>query len=375
MTKQKLFFDATPLIDIHVSGVGKVLQETLKVLDKPGYAAKYDMYIFVPVNELAKAKMLDYTYIKIKTLPYPHKFLSLFARFRLSPPLDIFLGKGVYIFENFRNWNLLFSKSITYIHDVSFKIYPDFVEERNLTYLQRHVDMWIDRTDRVVTVSESSAKEIAREYRLKNVSVVSNAVDTTMFYPRTVNEVNETARRWALPVKYHVFIGNVEPRKNLINTIKAFKQYVKNTNRNESLVIIGGGGWRNEDIVHEIEQARLSGVNIIRPDGYVPDEDLPAIITGAQSLLQFSWHEGFGLPVLQAISCGTPVAASDIVSLREAAGAEERMVAYAPPDDIEKLSGAIETAVSIGHKAKVPSSVRTWEMAARDLLEIIDEIK
>ena len=235
--------------------------------------------------------------------------------------------------------------------------------------------MWIDRTDRIVTVSRSSAKEIADEFRIKKVSVVSNAVDTAMFYPRPDGEVNEVARKWMLPTKYHVFIGNVEPRKNLINTIKAFRRYVDDTDADDSLVIIGGGGWRNEEIIHEIEQARLAGVNIVRPDGYVPDEDLPAIITGARTLLQFSWHEGFGLPVLQAIACGTPVAASDITSLREAAGQDRGMIAYAPPDDIEKLSEAVRLAANIQHRKEVPSSVRTWEMAAHDLLEIVDEIK
>lgn len=375
MIKTKLFFDATPLIDTHVSGVGKVLQETLKVLDTPHYADKYDMYIFVPIDELKKAKRLNYTYIKMKILPYPHRFFSLFARLSFSPPIDIFLGKGVYIFENFRNWNLLFSKSITYIHDVSFMIYPDFVQERNLTYLQRHVKMWINRTDRIVTVSESSAGEISDEFKLKKVSVVSNAVDIAMFYPRPKDEVAEVARKWMLPKRYHVFIGNIEPRKNLVNTIKAFRRYVKDNQVDDSLVIIGGGGWRNEEIMHEIKQARLDGVSIIRPDGYVPDEDLPAIITGAQTLLQFSWHEGFGLPVLQAIACGTPVAASDIISLREAAGQGGKMVAYAPPDDIEKLSEAIRLAVKTGHDRELSSSVRTWDMAAHDLLEIVHEIE
>lgn len=375
MIRTKLFFDATPLVDTHISGVGKVLQETLKALDTTEFADQYDMYIFVPFDELKKAHTLSYAYIKVKALPYPHKFLSLFARMKFSPPLDIFLGKGVYVFENFRNWNLFFSKSITYIHDVSFKLYPDFVQERNLVYLQRYVDMWIHRTDKIVTVSESSAKEITEEFTINKVSVVSNAVDTTMFRPRSKEEVNEVIRKWTLPKNYHVFIGNIEPRKNLINTIKAFRRYIEQTGSDDSLIIIGGGGWRNEEIVSEIKQAITAGVNIIRPDGYVPDDDLPAIIAGARTLIQFSWHEGFGLPVLQAIACGTPVAAADIPSLHEAAGKEKGMVAYASPDDVKKLSDAILLAVEKGHQQKISSSVRTWDMAARDLLEIVDEIK
>jgi glycosyltransferase involved in cell wall biosynthesis len=311
--------------------------------------------------------------MKVKTLPYPHKFFSLFARMRVSPPIDIFLGRGTYIFENFRNWNVLFSKSITYIHDVSFKIYPEFVQEQNLKYLNKNIQTWLRRTDRVVTVSESSRDEITRELEVANVGVVQNAVDATLFYPRKEGEVAKIQKKWNLPNNYFVFIGNIEPRKNLKNTIVAFKEYEKTHNKGDALILIGGGGWKNEEILKQIDEAQIAGVRIIRPDGYVPDEDLPAIISGAKALLQFSWHEGFGLPVLQALACGTPVAASDIPPLHEVARGNDDRVVFSSPRDVERLASAIDEAGKIPH-VQEPKNIRTWDESVKDLLGIIDSL-
>lgn len=374
MTKKKsLYFDATPLIEKHVSGVGKVLQETLKVLDSEAYASKYNLYIFVPINEAKKAKALGYKYIKLKVLPYPHKFFSLFTRLKWAPPIDIFLGRGVYIFENFRNCTLLFSKSITYVHDVAFKIYPEYIQERNLAYLDKYIPLWMSRTDQVVAISPSAREEIERELQLRDVAVVLNAVNTNEFYPRTKDEVVRAREKWDIPEDYMLFIGNIEPRKNLVNTIKAFCRYVQKTGSNEALVLVGGGGWRNEEILKEIEKAKQKGVMVIRPNGYVPDEDLPPLITGASALLQLSWHEGFGLPALQALACGTPVAASDITPLHEVAEHNEDRVEFAAPNDIDQLADAIKRAASKSH-ATQPQHIATWNNSVAELEAIIDRL-
>ena len=374
MTKKKsLYFDATPLIEKHVSGVGKVLQETLKALDTVHFSDKYNLYIFVPFNEAKKARNLGYKHIKLKLLPYPHKFFSLFTRLRWAPPIDVFLGRGVYIFENFRNCTLLFSKSVTYVHDVAFKIYPQYIQERNLTYLNRYIPLWMSRADKVVAISPSAKDEIEQELHLSDVVVVPNAVNTDEFYPRTNDEIAHAREKWNIPKAYMIFIGNIEPRKNLVNTIKAFCVYVKNTGSKEALVLVGGGGWRNEEILAEIETARRQGIEVIRPDGYVPDEDLPALITGASALLQLSWHEGFGLPALQALACGTPVAASDIIPLREVAKDNEDRVEFAVAGDIERLAEAIERAAKKSH-ITTPQHIPTWHRSVAELEKIIDTL-
>ncbi len=371
MTKKKIFFDATPLIDTHVSGVGKVLQETLKTLDTQEYSNRYDMSIFVPLDERKKAQSLNYTFIKVKTLPYPHKFLSLFSRLRFGPPIDLFLGKGVYVFENFRNWNLLSSRSITYIHDVSFKVFPEFVQEQNLNYLKKYVGIWTRRADTIVTVSEAARAEIKEKLGIDAV-VVPNAVDTGLFNPRKPEEVIAVRKKWNLPQDYFLYIGNIEPRKNIAGMLDGFEQYVKKTGSKSSLVIIGGGGWKNEEIIAKIEQLRRQGIDIIRPDGYVPDGDIPAVTTGARALLQTSWHEGFGLAVLQALACGVPVVASDIPSLREAAQGNHDRIVYVDPANAKSIAEAIEASLSIP-RITTPHSIATWSESVEKLIEVIEK--
>lgn len=374
MKKLKVFFEATPLIDTHISGVGKVLQETLRVLDTKEYADKYDMFVFVPFDEYAKARRaLRYTYIKLKLLPFPHRVFSLLTRLRVSMPVDIFLGKGVYVFENFRNLPVVRSKSITYIHDISFMLYPDFVQEANLRYLKRNVATWVSRTDTVVTVSEASRREMLETSKFRSVETVTNAVNIDEYYPRAKQEVVQVRDRWKLPSDYCVFIGNIEPRKNLVNMVRGFTEFVRTQSCPMSLLIIGGGGWRNEEIMQEIEYARQQGVDIIRPHAYVPDSDLPAIISGARSLLQVSWHEGFGLPVLQSIACGVPVVASRIPALQEAAAKNEDLVTFCSPEDMQDIARAIQQSVVKKHKKKQPHVI-AWSCSAKALTDIIDRL-
>jgi len=369
--KRRILFDATPLIDTHVSGVGKVLKETLKVLDSPEYAQKYRISLFVPLDEYKKAKALGYKTIGIKWLPYPHKFVSLFSRFSVGPPIDLFLGKGTYVFSNFRNWTLLFSRSITYIHDVTFKLFPDFVQARNLAYLQKYIPVWLKRADTVVTISQTSRDEIESELGIKDVVVVPNAVDGTEFKPQDVAAINAMRDKWGLPQNYFVFIGNIEPRKNLSNMIKGFRKYIVESGSDDALVIIGGGGWKNESILAEINQACDTGVTIIRPNGYVPDEDLPAIISGAKALVQPSWHEGFGLPVLQALACGTPCVASDIPALHEAAFGNDDSVIYVKPNDVDEIAQALDEVGRIAHVTS-PKNIPSWNDSVKRLIEIIE---
>lgn len=369
MTRVKLFFDGTPLIGKYVSGVGKVLQETLRALDTEEQATQYEMYIFLPYDEKGKLDSFGYKYIKVKYLPYPHKFLSLFSRMRFAPPIDLFLGKGVYVFENFRNWNLAFSKSITYIHDVAFKVYPEFVEERNLSYLNKYINMWIRRADAVVTVSEASRRDIRDKLGIES-HVVQNGVWQHQFSPRTRDEVAAVRAKWNIPEKYFLFIGNIEPRKNLENTIDAF---VKQNDPTVALVLIGGGGWRNETILEKMQSVSHSGYSVVRPDGYVPDEDLPALLSGAKALVHFPWYEGSGLPILQAVSCGVPVASSDIAPLKEVTKGLEDRVVFADPSSVDSMTKAIMRATQLKRVSEVVQPP-SWNVSAHQLLSVVKSL-
>lgn len=370
--KKRLFFDATPIIDRYISGVGKVLLETLRALDTEYYSQKYDIFIFVPINEAKKLERFSFKYIKTKWLPYPHKFFGLFSRFKFGPPIDVFLGEGTYIFENYRNWNLLLSKSITYIHDPAFKLYPEYIQKRNLDFLSKYINLWIQRTDKIVTVSESAKSDIKEALNVNDAVIVHNASSPEMA-PKSKKEIDRALSKWGIPKRYYVYLGNIEPRKNLVNLIKAFSEYSTDQNSQEALVLIGGDGWNNDEIYKEIEKTRAAGVNIVKPASYVPDEDIPALLSGAIALLQLSWHEGFGMSVLHSLACGTPVVAADIPSLREAAIGNEQNAVFVDPASTRDISKAINDVKKIPHR-RHPQNIPSWSESVKDLEKIIDKL-
>ena len=370
--RDRIFIEATPLLSEKMSGVGHVLLETVRALDTLETAKTYDIALFVPWNERKKMNRYDFTYLKIKTVPYHHKFFSLFARMRWSPPIDIFLGKGIYIFPNYRNWPLLRSRSITYIHDVCFALHPDFVEEKNLKFLKNYMPLWLKRTNHISTVSKSSKKEIIEQLNVPAdvIKVIPNAIDSTKFFPQPVSSVDAIRKKYDLTSDYVLYLGNIEPRKNLETLIEAFMK--SNYARSRELFIVGGDGWRNESVYKAIDTAKQNGYRVKKNEHYVPDEDLPALLSGATVLVQPSWHEGFGLAVLQAIACGTPVICSDIPSLHEAAQGHQDSVRFFAPDAPAELTLALDTPMT--HPKDTPITLPQWKDSAAQLLRVIEEL-
>jgi glycosyltransferase involved in cell wall biosynthesis len=372
VVKKNILFDGTPLIGKHLSGVGVVLLETLKALDSEYYAKKYDLYVFLPFNETSVFKKRhSFKYIKLRTLPFPHKFLSLFSRMRFAPPLDIFLGSGTYIFENYRNWPLVFkkSRSLTYVHDVAFKIFPEYIEPNNLNYLNKYAPLWLKRASKIITVSQSSKNEVEQFLKVGDVSVVKNAVDTSLFYPRTQGEIKSARQKWGLSKNYFLFLGNIEPRKNLTTLVKAFAKYEKAIDNQDALFLVGGDGWNNADIYESVKAAQAEGASVIKNSKFVPDSDLPSLMSGAIALVLPSWHEGFGLPAVQALACGTPVVVSNLPSLHEAVGSNQERAIFFNPDSVKELAQAL---ADVKRKKHGVTCVPTWQESVKSLEALID---
>lgn len=365
--KQKLFVEATPLIDKHLSGVGQVVLETVRALDSDAYKDTHDITIFVPINEMEKMKKYSFRNIKVVALPIPHKFLSLFSRFPIGMPLDLLLGKGVYVFPNFRNWTLAFSKSMTYIHDACFAIYPEYVQPRNLAYLRRYIGLWKKRTNQIIAVSDTTKKEVSQYLNIpkKNITVVKNAINATFYSPQSTKRVAEVKKKYDLK-NYFLFIGNIEPRKNLTTLIDAFEK--ARFKQPMTLFIIGGDGWLNEAVYEKIAHARSLGLDVRKNDKYVPDEDLPALLTGAKALVLPSWHEGFGLPALQAVSCGTVALMADVPGLRELATDYKAPMEFFDPHNSNELADLITQYAGKKNSVRPIVFDRTWQTAADELL-------
>jgi glycosyltransferase involved in cell wall biosynthesis len=376
---QKLFIDALPLAQGRMSGIGHLVLELTKVLTRND---NLEIILVVPLGKRKAVLRHGIKNLSVKTFPLPARVMSVLMRLRLLPPVDIVLGRGVYLFPNYRNWPLLFSKSLTYFHDVAFMLHPETVSPKNLKYLRRSAQLWLKRTDTVLTLTDSSKQEIVGTLGTSadKIRVIPCGVDMAAFYPREKKEISTVKERYNInSERYILCVGNLEPRKNIDRLLEAYRQLSDDIRSEYALVLIGGGGWLNDHTLQLIEEMSNERLNIIHPDKYVEDKDMPAIYSGATLVAHPAIHEGFGIPILEAMACGIPVAASNIPSIIEVV---DKSCLYFDPYSVESIESALHKGLSdktvrqelIG-KGKKRAAQFSWDNAALRLQNVIQELQ
>jgi len=236
------------------------------------------------------------------------------ARF---PPFDWLAGRAdLYHFPNFICPPLTRGKSVVTIHDVSFLRYPGFTEEKNRRYLAAEIARTVARADRIITVSRFSAQEVAGLLQVPPARITPIHLGISPdFHPADATAVEQMRRKYGLARPYLLTVSTIEPRKNLPFLVDLFESMA---DFDGELVICGQPGWKYGPIIERIRASKQAAS--IRLLGHMDDGDLPALYTGARLFLCASFYEGFGLPPLEAMACGTPVLSSAGGSLAEVLG-------------------------------------------------------
>jgi glycosyltransferase involved in cell wall biosynthesis len=182
--------------------------------------------------------------------------------------------------------------------------------------------------------------------------------------------------KYGLPQGYILYVGTIQPRKNIDTLIEAYHRLNQVRNGMPKLVIVGRKGWLYDKLFARI--AELGLVDEVIFTGFVPDEELPHIYDGARLFTYLSFFEGFGLPPLEAMACGIPVVTSDTTSLPEVAGDAGISV---PPADVDKVAAAIAKLLDdpvyaelLGQRGRERAQLFSWEAAARETLEIYRKV-
>jgi glycosyltransferase involved in cell wall biosynthesis len=171
---------------------------------------------------------------------------------------------------------------------------------------------------RVITDSQAARRDIVRFYRVSpDKVVVTPAAAGPQYYPQPPGEVERIRRAYDLKERYLLAVGNVQPRKNLPRLVEAFARIASEAT-DVQLVIVGRSTWKGSEV--EATVHRLGVTGRVRFTRYVPDAHLPGLYTGAVTLCYPSLYEGFGLPPLEAMACGTPTVTSNVSSLPEVVG-------------------------------------------------------
>lgn len=381
-SKEKpIYIDALSFAQPRKSGVGHIAEELSLALEKSirSSSNKRKVCLVVPLRKAKFVKKYENDIVKVKTIPLPGKILHVLNKWNILPPLDIFLGAGDYVFPNYRNWRLAFSRSFTYIHDLSYFHYAEFVEPKNLAYLKKNVPTWIKRADKIITASYYTKQEIIKYLHVESsdVAVVPHGVDMSAFKRHDKREYRKVLESYGIKVdRFVLHIGNIEPRKNILGLIAAYAALPEKIKKEHALVLIGGDGWLNEKEKQAIAHGASKGLSILQPNRYVEDEDLPYFYSAAGALAMPSFYEGFGVPPLQAIACGTPTVVANNSSLRELFEGVAYMTGTSSgliTDNLRKalmMTPAARRQYAV--KAKKLAEKYSWEASAKKLLEVID---
>jgi glycosyltransferase involved in cell wall biosynthesis len=227
--------------------------------------------------------------------------------------------------------------TIVTVHDLSFIRFPEAFRPFHRLYLHWITSLSTRRARRVIAVSESTRRDVIQFFgvRAGRVVTVPNGV-TAEFSPANADQVADFRRRRGLPDRFMLFLGTLEPRKNLVRLIDAYADWRRTGSASVKLVLAGGQGWYYEQIYARVVERGL-GDDVFFP-GYVPGAELPWWYRAAELFVYPSLFEGFGLPVLEAMACGTPVITSSSSSLPEVAGDSTLLV---DPSDTAALTAAM----------------------------------
>jgi glycosyltransferase involved in cell wall biosynthesis len=331
--------DAFPLIDDHFSGVGHYTLGIVSGLDELAAEGKLTYSLITTryrADRIAKYGLQHYK--KIIRSPIPSKITRGFMKYRWRVPFDLILGKGSYYFPSFLAWPTWREKSTVVVHDVTYLAVPDCVDKGNREYLESVVPFSLKNAQNIIAVSEFSKSEIIKYYNLnpERIAVAHPSVDRRHFYRRSAEEIHRVKAKYDIFSEKYIFsVGNIEPRKNYERLVDAYISLPRHITDKYPLVIVGAGGWNNEAVKAKIQTAKENGYRIINPKQFVLDEDMPALYSGAQFFVFTPIYEGFGMSPLESYACGTPVLASNVASVPEAAG---KAAVYVDPYDIEDIS-------------------------------------
>jgi glycosyltransferase involved in cell wall biosynthesis len=263
------------------------------------------------------------------------------------------------------------------VHDAAPWLYPESFTARGRWFHGVGVRVAARRADRVITGTEAAAAELRAYTRLPSslVRVVPYGVDPNTLVPGE-EPTTSVLREYGLSgTPYVLWVGSLEPRKG-VGVLVAAMARLAAEGKTTALVLAGYAGWQNARLIPPEQRAQLG--ESLHQLGPVPEADLQALYAGATVFAFPSFHEGFGLPVLEAMAAGTPVVASDIAALREVAGEAAVLV---PPGDVQQWAGAIEDVLaSHSRRAELADAGRRraalfpWASTAAATLEVYKEL-
>ncbi|HBB37098.1 MAG: hypothetical protein UX02_C0002G0303 [Candidatus Moranbacteria bacterium GW2011_GWC1_45_18] len=335
----KIGIDLRCLEEEKISGVGEYALEIVRNILEADTENQYIIF-----SNSYKQKSQNFNFLKrypraqLKRFRYPNKVLNLLLWYFGWPKLDRLVGGADIFFAP--NINFLsvgrICKLVTTFHDLSFERFPEFfsLKTRLWHYFFVNPRRIAKKANRIIAVSRSTRNDLKELYKTKSeaISIIHHGIsENYTVISRNNPKLLDVQKKYSLPYKFILYLGNIEPRKNIQSIIEAYKKVRREHPDLEKhkLVLAGNISPLCYNIVEKEKE------NIIAA-GYVDQEDKPFIYNLASLFVYLSLFEGFGLPVLEAMACGTPAITSNNSSIPEVAGNAAILVDPSRPQEISE---------------------------------------
>lgn len=375
-------FDAVPIINGKMTGVGwcEVGQTMAMARLHPednfyySFFSRKDDHIklekLAPFSENIGANIAHFSGLLYRTasviLPIPHKWffkqksdITHFFNYIAPPGVD--------------------GKTVITVHDMVYRTYPETVRGRTKKILDMGLASSMKRADMIVTVSEFSKSEIIRYFpqHEAKIRVVPCGVDLDRFKPcQQPERIPEVKKKLGIEGEYFLYVGTIEPRKNLERLINAYNIFCQREKDAPKLVLAGGKGWLYDGIFQRVTDLKLEEKVLFTQ--YIPDEDMNPLMCGALAFVFPSIYEGFGIPPLEAMACGVPVLASNAASLPEVTG--DCAVTCDPysaeeiAEGLHRLYSDSELRTDLSRRGLERAKTLTWDSSAEKLYSVYKEL-
>ena len=351
----------------NASGIGTYVKNIV-----PFLVDRFDVTLLGNIIEIQKYEWSK----KVKIIECNSKIYSIKEQFELAqkiPKCDIFWSPHY----NVPLLPIKAKKRVVTIHDVFHLAFYNDLSLKQRIYAKLVINQAVNRSDIILTDSIFSNNEILKYTGMKANHIVGCAIDFGKFrYLSVDNKFNTVSKKYKLPEKFLLFVGNVKPHKNIRNLLLALKSIP-----DIDLVVVGkkDGFITGDDEIANLIKDTQELKNRIYFTGYVEDDDIPAIYNLAKLFVFPSLYEGFGIPPLEAQACGCPVVCSNAASLPEACGDS---VVYCDPYNIEDIAEKIKMVLEdevLQNELRMKGFENikrfSWEESARKIIEVIERLK
>jgi glycosyltransferase involved in cell wall biosynthesis len=283
-------------------------------------------------------------------------------------------------------------RSVVTVHDLGYLHYPEAHPFFDRLYLDLSTRYHCRAAAHIIAVSQATKDDLVRCYRAdpRRITVIHSAHAAGLFRPADPAAQRAVRERYVLHAPYLLYLGTLQPRKNLARLLEAFAKTPRRLSPEAQpegsgglpegvqplLVIAGKKGWLYEPLFQQVERLGLSGRVVFT--GYVPEEDLPPLLSGALALVLPSLYEGFGLPLLEAMACGTPVICSNASALPEIAGDAALLIDPLDAADLAEGMARLVEDEELRRRLVARGLERaaqfSWERCARETLAVLEEV-